>query len=977
MASAYSTPKQFDNYVKPVNLELVNFVLGSKEQKFNYNIAKVEQTLQDFGQLGLVRDKDKEYLADRVNTMLTQMGDITNADWSDSNIERQISSGIRGSIDEKVRGDIQKSRSYTSYMKNVQAAKERNDGSYNDINFAMGLKNAGADKWVNGESDEMGNLNYTPYVDYTTKMNEIIKDRIKTHGTKEVESISNGDGTTTNITREVLRPETIRTLWQANMTPEMQNQIKMEADYKYGEQGEQVKAQVISSYRDNVVKEQSQTKQSLDIYNAALKATSDTDKRALIQEQIGYLNQSNEKLKQELTQGVSYQEAYLNSYFKNTRENIVEANAFDRKTDVELNYDALKVLKLKRDILKSDKTEVELAAESYSKVADPTITKDMAAVTVFERTEQGMKSSVEDFVVSMSQNGNFEQSYGLKLEDFNSKTTEQKIEFASEVMERISSDGIDMGTDSVYTTQEINAVSKYRSNKSVFDQVNTDIRTTTDSISKKSYDAMSNGVANNSINVGNIRIPAIKEAITSGKKFNELDPDQQNAFRVAMIDEAIRRADVGDGIKPYLLTQREELLKGIKSDKIKSQFSTSELLLNTRGSLGANIRAGLNKTEGGLNYLAESLGGLLNLDTIFGEQDRSSASFKEGEKYSKEATQRGSTLSLFQNDEGIKEFQGDEFIIDGKPTSSLSYIKNQYRGVTESAELTALESAPNLTSTSALIINPNIKGQKDVFNRASNYLASSNGASVADFKSSEMYMRVNPENNTVTFSAKLSRSAAKDYSGGDLPENRIINSDPIPVDQIGDMDAIMSRIKTDQDEWSLNSANKYAQNLKFKTSGFESTEQRKKIADAMMSKLPSDYALGLSQEPQSLGLTFTEMETYAEDATRTTKQGETKSLQQEFPNAYNSIMTGKGKFEVNYKSKHNQGYFMDVAYVIDGKTVPVVNNAYTGDTTLNPDQAYLEAFQAQTDTFLNIIKGYSQGSPKFINILKEIDKING
>jgi len=414
-------------------------------------------------------------------------------------------------------------------------------------------------------------------------------------------------------------------------------------------------------------------------------------------------------------------------------------------------------------------------------------------------------------------------------------------------------------------------------------------------------------------------------------------------------------------------------LKGIKSDKIKSQFSTSELLLNTRGSLGANIRAGLTAGAGVLDSFAEGIG------TMFGREatDRPSKNFNLAGEYVKEANQRGTPYSLFQNDEGIKEFQGDEFIIDGKSTNSLDYIKNQYKGVVESAELTALESAPNLTSTSALIINPNIKGQKDVFNRASNYLASSNGASVADFKSSEMYMRVNPENNTVTFSAKLSRSAAKDYSGGDLPENRIINSDPIPVDQIGDMDAIMSRIKTDQDEWSLNSANKYAQNLKFKTSGFESTEQRKKIADAMMSKLPSDYALGLSQEPQSLGLTFTEMETYAEDATRTTKQGETKSLQQEFPNAYNSIMTGKGKFEVNYKSKHNQGYFMDVAYVIGGKTVPVVNNAYTGDTTLNPDQAYLEAFQAQTDTFLNIIKGYSQGSPKFINILKEIDKING
>lgn len=978
MASAYSTPKQFDNYVQPVNIELVNFVLGSKEQKFNYNIAKVEQTLADFGNLGLVRGQDKEYLADRINSMVSSMGDIENMDWSDSNVERQITSGIKGAIDDKVMTDIQMSRSYTNYMQQVQKVKEKNPELYSDINFAMGLKNAGADKWIQGEADSFGSLQYMPKVDYMGQMNEIITNRIKTHGTKEVERIDNGDGTFTNITKEVLRPETVRALWQANMTPEMQQQMKMEADYMYGGMDESGQKQVVDAYKQNSILEQNQVKNKLDLYKAELKSTTDEDKRAKIQSEVDFLEQSNLKLKDEVENGVPFQEAYLNSYFKGTREKIVEANAFERKTDVELDYDSLKVLKLKRDILASTtKSKEEEAANQYSKVSDPIITENMAAKTVFERTEEGMTTAIDGFVQAMGTNQNFQKSYGITLEEFNKKTPEQKIEFASAEIQRLADNGIDLAAEKVYSTEEIKLTQKYRANKSVYDKVNTDVKSAADTIAQKSYDAMSNGVKNNSINVGNVRIAAIKDAITSGKPFNQLDPDQQNAFRVAMIDESIRRADIGEGVKPYILKQREELLSKIKDPNTRKQFGNAEILTNTRGSLGATIRGGIHAVAGVLDMTAEVIGSPVSYFTGRDINIKKDRSFKAAGEYFDEANKRGDALSLFQNDEGIKEFQGNEFIVDGKATNSLEFIKNQYRAVGVVAETTALESAPNLTSTSALIINPNIKSQQGVFNSASNYLASHNGASVADFKSSEMYMRVNPEDNTVTFSAKLSRAAAKDYSGGDLPEDRMINSNPIPIDQIQDMDAIMSRVKTDQDDWSLNSSNKYAQNLKFTTSGFKSIEERKQTADAMMAKLSPDVAMSLSQSPQSLGLTHTEMETYAEAAMRKTPQGETRSLQQEFPNAYNSLLNGAGKFEINYKSVHNQGYFMDVSYSIGGKNIPIADNLPTGDSALNPDEAYIESYQAQTEVFFKLLEGYQTGDSTFINILKEINKVNG
>ena len=235
MASAYSTPKQFDNYVEPVNLELVNFVLGSKEQKFNYNIAKVEQTLQDFGQLGLVRDKDKEYLSDRVNTMLTQMGDITNADWSDSNIERQISSGIRGSMDEKVRNDIKMSNIFTSFQKEVSNIREDDKESYSDANVNYALQTSGAMDWYKGKSEGFDNLTYNPFVDVSAKQREILDETINMKRGITREVVDPSDGTRYIETETYgLTPTEIRNKVTQNLTPQETKQLEINAWNKYG-----------------------------------------------------------------------------------------------------------------------------------------------------------------------------------------------------------------------------------------------------------------------------------------------------------------------------------------------------------------------------------------------------------------------------------------------------------------------------------------------------------------------------------------------------------------------------------------------------------------------------------------------------------------------------------------------------------------------------------------------------------------------
>lgn len=238
MASAYSTPKQFDNYVEPVNLELVNFVLQSKEQKFNYNIAKVEQTLADFGNLGLVRDQDKEYLVDRVSQMTSQMGNLGKVDWSDSNVERQITAGIKGSIDDRVLNDVQMSRKYSSFQKEVAAIKEKGKGGYQDSNVLFALHESGADKWINGEAGSFGNLKYDPFTDVAANYKEILDESISMkHGiTREVEDPTNGTRYIESTHYGLMEAE-IRAKVGLNLTPQEQKQLRINSWYSLGDEG--------------------------------------------------------------------------------------------------------------------------------------------------------------------------------------------------------------------------------------------------------------------------------------------------------------------------------------------------------------------------------------------------------------------------------------------------------------------------------------------------------------------------------------------------------------------------------------------------------------------------------------------------------------------------------------------------------------------------------------------------------------------
>ena len=983
MASAYSTPKQFDNYVQPVNLELVNFVLGSKEQKFNYNIAKVEQTLQDFGQLGLVRDQDKEYLADRVNTMLTQMGDIENADWSDSNIERQISSGIRGSIDDRVRNDIQKSRSYTSYMKNVQAIKEKEPEKYSDINFAMGLKNAGADKWVNGESDEMGNLNYTPFVDVQGEQNKFVQDFIKTHGDERVEEID-GELNGVKIKRTIkgISKEQAATIFEANMSPQQRQQLQMEADFYYGQAPEEQQGKVIQNYQDNIRKEVKIHKNSIDLLKANIAGLKDGEEKNQKLAQLAESEKNVATIESSLNKGVDYKTAYSDSYYQNVKNTIVGANSFERVTDIKRDKTLLDAMKITNDIATStaEATSAAAVASGSNLTVAPSggINTDDSKLEIYTKQVQTqLGKSINKFSAVATQVANdpsidFEKSFGISSQEFKKKTKEEKESFLTARF-----DGFDKGIDMKggnLPPEVVNAYLEYKTSSNAFESVNSGIKATSETIAKKTFDGMVEGFKKGTFQSDNFQNEVIKNIIQkSGREdlsFESLSPDEQKAFRVAMIDESIRGNHIDqDEIMPYLLANRKELLESIENKGLKAKFLSNDRIndsnvVNTFGGMWE-------RTKSVLNAIGETIAAPNNLlggREVYSETRKANA--KAGE-YGDEMVRRANPANWFKRDETLWALDSGDTPLEGDDRDVSNVIKSEYKAAVNKAREAAGEAAVKMPSTYVISLSPNIKAEKDLATKAAQRIAIDKGYGTEDVGKNAIQVHYNKADNSVQFSTVLKRTAQEGYE-----INNRIYSDPVAINQLTDMPEIMNRIQKDDSNWALDSKNPNAVPITFKTTGFETTKEQKEAIERVSKYLPQDAVGRLNAAPNSVGYTKTKVSTLLEDNVRQTQSGEQRRFVEEFPNTFNSLTSGQGEFEINYKSTQGEGYYVSVDYVLGKNRIPMSTPRFVGES-IDYQREYINSFQIQKEMIDAIDKGYGIGNTDIIDKLKEIEQLYG
>ena len=256
MASYQSIPAQYNKVVEPLDVDLMGKVLMAKEGQTNANIAQIDETL---GQLKiqenmLIGDQRKARFANNVQTLLDEVNRSGKLNLQSGDFTRRMKNYITTALDDYTLDHISKANSIRAFQADVVEKKKKGDGSYNDANYAYSAWKGGLQEYVNEQTDNLGNLVYTPYTDLTEEALKSIKTIKDIKGKRYFEEQAydeNGNAIPGKlIRREIdgLTPTEIQNYFGSTLTSQQLTQMKINGWAKYAQP--QTKDLALEKYKE-------------------------------------------------------------------------------------------------------------------------------------------------------------------------------------------------------------------------------------------------------------------------------------------------------------------------------------------------------------------------------------------------------------------------------------------------------------------------------------------------------------------------------------------------------------------------------------------------------------------------------------------------------------------------------------------------------------------------------------------------------
>ncbi|MCA9748188.1 MAG: hypothetical protein KC414_03725 [Romboutsia sp.] len=230
MASSYSILRNFGDYIQPYDLNLIQQGLQYKQGKFDANYAKIQSQIDQISNLDLVKDVDKQYLYERIQNLVGGVNQYGAIDLSSNGITRSIQGHITQALDVNVMNAYASSSEFRKTISTIENVKKNQPDKWSPQNEYDAME--GMQEYLNDENvgASYKGKGYTPFTD----VNKILDDRIK-----------NADKYLKNITKrttpsgdyfydeynEVVSPDKIRQLIRGTMTPQLQNQVLIDAKF--------------------------------------------------------------------------------------------------------------------------------------------------------------------------------------------------------------------------------------------------------------------------------------------------------------------------------------------------------------------------------------------------------------------------------------------------------------------------------------------------------------------------------------------------------------------------------------------------------------------------------------------------------------------------------------------------------------------------------------------------------------------------
>lgn len=178
MSNYLSQPIEKTKIESTFNAPLADKALSMLQGKYDANKAMIDQTLAMYkNNLKGLRDFDNEYISARLKEADSYIKSYGNKDFSLTSTTNTLTNNLKSIVEDPIiQSAVLNKAKKDKYDLEVDKIKKEGKGTYNNRNYKYGLHKAGYDAYMKGESNSIGSLDYTPYIDYkATSMEKAIK----------------------------------------------------------------------------------------------------------------------------------------------------------------------------------------------------------------------------------------------------------------------------------------------------------------------------------------------------------------------------------------------------------------------------------------------------------------------------------------------------------------------------------------------------------------------------------------------------------------------------------------------------------------------------------------------------------------------------------------------------------------------------------------------------------------------------------
>ena len=345
MANAYSTPINYGETISTMDIvQLTGQVQTALQQRFDVNVAKVDDLIQKITSVPLVRDQDKKYLGDRLHGLLSMVDANSKVDMTNNNVARQVNNYISTAIDDNVKTQIGNSQKIQTFQQEAARIKKEKPELYNDANYAYAMDKSGYAAYMNGETDDLGSLQYKEYYDVPKNLNEPLDKWAKEMGfEKVVDSSVEGGYIYKTVKGKTLTEEQIANFVDNRILtdPKLKQQLVIDSFYKYRGVSDE---DLLKNYKEAVKPVLDNMDMQITEVDYQIKNTNpdDAEKLQLLNQKKSSISKKKEFAEAQANgQGFNRDSFLYNNHVNNLTESYKKTFGYAAITDIDFNDDFL------------------------------------------------------------------------------------------------------------------------------------------------------------------------------------------------------------------------------------------------------------------------------------------------------------------------------------------------------------------------------------------------------------------------------------------------------------------------------------------------------------------------------------------------------------------------------------------------------------------------------------------------------------